>query len=295
MTATFLGRIGWSMDRSEEGHRDYRLLSRVGTTDPEDGPAIVFGCAGLPAVGDAWAEGNDSDPWAFCWPTMKISPLFEGEKQQVWQVENLFTTRPFRRCQDTPVEDPLLEPAKIGGSFQKYTQEAKQDRHGNPVLSSSHEPLRGVEQDFNRPSVQISVNTSALELDVFSAMVDHVNDADLWGLPPRCIKLSDVSWERVYYGVCYPYYRRTMSFDVNFNTFDPKIPDFGSKWLKPGGDPSNPYDFIVFKDDQDENTHIPLDGAGLPVGYYGAGDQHIFNFELYPEANFLLLGIPTDL
>ena len=57
MSATCLGRIDWSMDRDKEGHREYKLTTRVKTTAVTDGPYTVMNAAGLPSVGSVWAFG----------------------------------------------------------------------------------------------------------------------------------------------------------------------------------------------------------------------------------------------
>jgi len=312
MTASVIGSEGrtkWRGGRTQEGHREYWLTQKVKTTDPDDGPDIVIQASGLPAIGSFWNYGNGSDTWAFCWPTRTQKPMVDGEPNQFWLVESYFTTKPFQRCQTTTIEDPLLEPQKVSGSFVKYTKEAIVDRNGNPLVSSSNEMYRGpqVEIDGNRPTVTIEQNVLVLGLDVFAPMVDTVNDASLWGLPARTIKLSNVSWERKHHGVCNKYYTRIFQFDVNFNTYDRSIIDEGTKvhighWSKcsPGtGTGTGPGTWVVdgssfqrFKDCNGENIRTLLDGAGNPL----LGGVPVFNnFQFYSESNFLTLNVPLAL
>ena len=320
MTASVIGKqITWSASRDDEGYRNYKITHLV-KSDVLDGPQVVMGASGLPTTGSAWNFDNDLDPWAFCLPALSVSIHKEkkGDKNRYWLVENTFSSKPQDRCQDETIEDPLLEPQKVSGSFVKYTEEAVKDRFGEHIQSSSHEQIRGpqVEFDANRPDVHIGQNVANLELDVFSEMVDTVNDAPLWGLGIRRIKLSNVAWERKLYGLCNFYYTRSLSFDINFDTFDRIIRDEGTKvlpgkWInvktnptweaEAGMDKDNPSIFVRFKDSRGEIARVILDGVGNPAtsllqtGTGSLTDAGEIDVEYYPESNFLLLGIPISL
>lgn len=313
MTATYKGRIDWSLQRDKDGHRDYTLRGHVVTTDPEDGPERVYFASGAPAIGAPWTYGNDNDAWAFCWPTAKVTPIVTREPNFHWILENTFSTRPLNRCQDDSIESPVLEPQRVSGSFVKYVKEARWDRFGRLITSSSHETIRGLDMDANRPSVIVEQNVSLLELDVFSAMVDTLNDADLWGLTPRKIKLSNVSWERRLYGTCTFYYTRRLEFDIKFDGFDLyDVADAGFKvfddelYEDTDENRTDPRKYRVFKDGRGENTPVKvlLDGNGSALAGTGASGTgtgilaiipvFLDPIELYGESNFLLLDIPTS-
>lgn len=318
----------WSGERDDAGHRTYHVGHVVQVTNPGlDGPLTVMNASGLPAIGAVWNFGSETDVWAFCWPTRTIRPHQEreGDPTEYWMVDSLFSTKPIpsKRCQDTPIEDPMLEPMKISGSFVKTTEEAVSDRFGNLLKSSSHERFKGplVEFDSSRHTIRIEQNVLSLGLATFSNMVDCVNDAPLWGLPARCVKLSAPEWTRELYGSCSFYYKRIFTFDTNSATFDRAIPDTGTRvlnghWSGAGywvvdnigtqtPDPNNPQHFIQYKDRNGENSTAILDGAGLPADVvFGSGSGttggtsgpgYIYTVEKYSEANFLLLGIPTTL
>ncbi len=255
--------------------------------------------------------GNDLDVWAFCKPNLvvKIHMEKEGDATKTWRVENLFSTLPIQRCQDETIEDPLLEPPKVSGSFVKYTEEAVKDNRGAVIENSSHELFHGpqVEFDANRPTVQIGMNSAALDLSTFASQMDTVNDAALWGLQTRMITLSSVAWERNLYGLCNFYYTRTFEFDINFQTFDRILIDEGTKCLlgkwnravdppvwvpKANTNINNLQHFQRFKDPNGSNAHVQLDGAGNPRG---AGAVVELPLAKYEESNFTLLGIPLTL
>jgi len=324
------GRYVWGGERDDEGHRTFTIGHRVRTTSFDDGPAVVMQCPGLPTPGIAWGFGNDVDIWAFCYPGMKVDMYKNkpGHKHLHWLVTQKFGTKPLKRCQDTSIEDPLMEPQKVSGSFVKYTKEVTVDRFGAYIKSSSHEMIRGpqVEFDANRMQVNISQNVASLELGLLASMVDTVNDSVLWGLPARTVKLSEASWEKKYNGSCYVYFTRNLGFDIDFNGWDRHIVDEGTKalngemregewvvknFLDGDGNPtiepdsSNPQHFVRLQDEKGNVMRMILNGYGIPIS---AGDQTGTGtgttsspvpgqvpVEYYGESNMLLLSIPSDL
>lgn len=334
------GPLVWEGERDDDGHRTFSVTHRVVLSGTDWGPAAVMTASGLPTPGSYWlftrtaGSLSDIDVWAFCTPYMKVSAakgFKQGEVITHWDVEQRFTTRPLKRCNTTTIEDPLLEPPRVSGSFVQRLVEAQRDRFGNLLKNSAHEMLKGpqVEFDDHTHQVQIEMNSATLDLQTVTLMMNTVNDAPLWGLPERCVKLSGFAWERLLYGVCNYYFRRSFQFDTDANTFDRDVPDEGTKVLTgywgdtegestgtnatgwvlrnvDGGppDPSNPQHFQRYKDRNGENCRVLLDGAGLPAetiifnGTGGAGTSSgnvaQIHIEKYSESNFLLLGIPTS-
>lgn len=328
MTTKYTGIRHWSdAGRDSEGHRTYKVKSRI-IADPTDGPANILRTSGLFIVGAVWVVQSDIDIWAWCRADATISAVDDPVTSQ-WDVEQTFSSKPpdrkKSRCQDLPIEDPILEPPKVSGSFVTYTEEATYDRFNNPIQTSSHEQIRGpqVEFDKNRPQVKIEKNYPTLGLGIVAPIIDTVNQYTMWGLSPRTIKLSTASWERIYEGSCSPYYKWTYNFDIRYDTFDRNILDEGNKvlqgdwgkgdhngeWIlqKINGqlpDPSNPNHFKRFKDRNGENCRVVLNGGGLPAdinigsrsgsGSSGAGGPGNIHVEKYDESDFIgLLNIPT--
>lgn len=229
MAATYLGPIGWELDRDEdEGHRVYTISHKV-EANTSDGPQVVGNCAGLSNIGSTWSFGNDVDPWAFCTPYLKVAPLYKEEKGRFWKVTQKFTTKPRNRCQDTNIENPLLEPQKVSGSFRKEKIKGRIDRFGNPIRTTSFEDVE-VEVDNSLPTVRIKQNVPILELPNLAQYIDWVNYNWMWGVAPRCVKLTNISWERQLYGTCFFYYTRDLEFEIDWNTWDfSDIPNKGKK------------------------------------------------------------------
>lgn len=293
------GQRQWSMSRDEEGHRTYKIIHLV-IADRTDGPANVLQTPGLPLPGSMWAFDDDFDPWAFCLPNMDIRPLEPPNRpSRYWEVEQTFSTKPTKRCQDETVENPLLEPPKISGGFNKYTEEATHDRFGKKIVNSAHEMIRGPqnEWDANRDTIKITQNVpTIIQAAVLpTLMIDTVNAFPIWGYYPRCVKLSNRTWEQLYHGNCFLYYTRTLEFDTNPNTFDRDLLDEGTKALSGrwagnewvdiniGGlppDPKNPAHFIRFQDRNANNCRVILDGNGRP---YIEEDNNILTCAQCPE------------
>jgi hypothetical protein len=293
MTTRIKGYKIQDADRDTEGHRSYSVMFRVVSDDTLDGPAIAMTTPGLPLPGSTWFFGNDIDDWAWCRWDSKIKPVTPDEPCTQWDVTLTFSTKPpdtrpnsrqSSNCRDTQVEDPLLEPQKVSGSWQHYTQEAATDRFGRPTHNSAFEPIHGPQMEFdqNRDQVVIEQNVASLDLPIVNALKDHVNAYVLWGCPPRTIKLSGFTWEKKYHGDCFYYYSRRFTFDIDTdNTWDRDIGDEGTKALNGhldanrtwvleniGGqppDPNNPLHFNLYKDSKGENARCILDGHGQPA------------------------------
>ena len=225
---------------------------------------------------------------------MTVTPVVTGEPNYYWTVEQFFSTKPIKRCQDSSIEDPLDEPPKISGNFSPYSREYTTDRYGNAILNGAFELITGpaVEFDDTKIYVEISMNLASLPLSTYSSYMQHVNNSTMWGLSARKIKLSTVSFERNLYGVCNYYYTVRYGFDINFNTFDRSIPDNATMFLAPGGNPSDPRDYITVRSKDGQPVRRLLKSAAI---WDGSGSPDFINVEAYDEANLLLLGIPSSL
>jgi hypothetical protein len=300
-----LGQSSWSGTIDNNGHRTYKL-NTLASALSGDGPAIIMNTPGLPAVGSSWAFDNDTDQWAFCYPTMTVTPKIKNEPNTLWTIEQTFSTKPLKRCQDTTISDPLLEPQAISGSsVTKSTPPEDQlfDKDGEIIQSISFEPITGLEFDDNNHAVNIGQNVGTLGLSTITEMVNTVNDDVLWGYAARKIKLSNISWQRKLYGVCTFYYTRQFSFDINDDTWDLTRFEKGWKTLreKNAANPTDPdindardWEMATTKPKGDLiNKAILLKADGSAAN--GAYNAKITTIQYYKESNFLLLGIPTTI
>ncbi len=218
MSATSLGMHSYEFEQEEDtGHRTYTANYKV-RHDVEDGPYTILSAGGLPAIGDGWEFelGSESDSFARRNPYAKIKAMVEGERTDISLVELKFSTKPFRRCQDEQIGNPLLEPAKISGTFTEQTQKAEHDRNWRAIFSSAMTPYEDVEAETSYPTVDISLNVGSSPVAMITSKLHRLNDSTLWGLPAGCVKFSTASWERLYYGTCSYYYNLKMGFKIKF-------------------------------------------------------------------------------
>ncbi len=307
-----------SGSRDADGHRTWKVVYRIRVAEDTDNPPFLYGpaaalqCPGLPIEGSLWIFNGmpgEVDVWAWCRSENTVSPVgVEGGPIKFYDVDFTFSTRPpgpDRGGRQQPEssyprkEDPLAEQDKISGSFIKYSEEAALDRFGVPILSTSFEPLRGPQTEFdrNRPQIRIEQNVVDLQLPLLAQMCDTLNDRPLWGFPARCIKLGVPNWDRKFHGNGAVYFTRTLEFDICANVdpitggvtsgFDRDLLDEGSKVLSghwdtagttwqldnlPDGsvpDPGNPAHYIRYKDRQGENARVVFtkdpDNRGQPI------------------------------
>ncbi len=303
--ATIDGRVDWSKTVDDAGKRTYSITWLVVTASTSDGPAVASAATGLAVAGAAWSSAtnggsNDADSGAYCNRAMTVKKYGpKKDKGNYWLVTQTFSTDDSSNCEEN-TDNPLLTPDRVSGGFSKYTVVATQDRAGDPLVMSNHERIRGAEAEFdnNRPTVRIEKNLATLPLTTFAPLVDSVNSTTMWGLTARKVKLSNVTWEKVFYGGCGShYYKVSYEFDINYDTFDRIVQDRGFMVLAPGGTKTNPAHYQVYKDAfTNENTPVsmPLDGNGaVAIPPVAAAEITI---EYYAEANLVTsLGLPATL
>lgn len=340
MATSVKGYRAWEGERDDEGHRSYTLDVWVTTTDKNDGPATALVTPGLPVIGTPWVIGNDADFWAWCRPGVKIKSVVakEGHPTRAWKLTFTFSTKPLTRSGfsqggigpggggvegsgATGVENPLLEPQKVSGSFVKYSREAvvaesvvvKDSggtivRTGTYLLNSAWEQIRGplAEFDDHTSTLKISQNVAVLDYPLVDALKNRVNGTPIWGFAARCVKLSGFTWERHFHPSVVVYYTRVFDFDINTETFDRVVPDQGTKVLNGhwnfstglwvldnvGGvapDRTNPAHFMLAQDRSSNPISVMLDGLGKPT----TGNPGSVTIKKYLEGNFLTLGVPV--
>lgn len=303
MTASVIDWKSWELKRDREGYRTYNIQFLLETTDDDDGPLTVMSSGDLPLVGATYGFGNEADTYCWCTPECTVKPVRTSEPNFLWTLDQIFTNKPMKRCNTDTIENPLDEPQKVSGSFLKYNKKLRQDRNGDPITSSSHEYITGIERDAGRPTVTIEQNIASLGLTTFAAMQDTVNDATLWGLAARKIKLDNISWERKLYGTCTYYYTRKFEFSIKYEGFDlVDVVDTGFKVFDIDNitdnatNRANPKNYIVYKTaNQGENSpqKILLDGNGNALSN-SASPVFLPTIEIYDESDFTTLGIPTS-
>jgi len=305
MTTQLLGPTKFGMTFDSEARREYKISWKIWSNDPKDDPSIIANTSGIPSVGSTWTQimaaysFNGADDWAFCRPDMEVEMLdpSEDEPAQLWLVTNTFSTPSSedKRCQDQKIENPLLEPPQISGSFQKYRELPHQDRDGKPYRSTTAEPLVGqeVERDRTRWEVDIKFNVLNPQLSLVNQLADRLNDSPMWGLPAETVKFSRFRFERLLYGLCTFYFRLDLGFEIR-EDWTQYLADKGRMELIENGNPTNPDHWKVTKDRFGENKPVlRLDTFGKPITSDSQTPGTIVR-KPYPTGNLLALGIPAS-
>lgn len=282
MAGVSLGPKKVSLTQDKEGHREYKVTYLVKMTSVDDGPAMALVASGLPLTGSFYALGNEVDTWAFCTPEVGVTQVITEKDRHFW-VEKHFTTKPQSRCNETNIENPLLEPAKISGQSDNVSEEATHDRFGQPIHNSAHEQLRGPQVEFDRYRSTVTIEQNYPNMTAITLayrFLNHCNDRPMWGMGYRQVRLSNVSFSRNFFGLCFPYYTRRLEFTLDSLGFDKNLLDEGTKVLNGHWDEDrnwvldnidglvpdkfNPNHFTRAVDYQGNPIRVVLDGNGKP-------------------------------
>lgn len=301
--------------RDEEGHRWYDIDWHVQTESQHDSIAWILSNWPLFAVGSpfnlaaAWPEVRGTDAWAFCTPELNIAAhrgIKEQSPVQDWIISQTWSTKQSWRCQTLPIENPLYEPVEMSGDFVHENREASKDRFGKPLYHPNFQPIKGpaVEYKYSYPTINFSFNSATLPLSTYVELINHLNDATLWGLPARRIRFSDAKWSRKVYGNCFYYFNVAYTFEFDIAGFDRAVPAEGSVCIAPDGNPGDPAALIPCKSATGENINAPLDqwGRQLKIASYNSDGQPVYIHpqyvqtpQVHEQGNLLLLGIPSSL
>lgn len=331
------GQTDWRLTQDEEGYREYKIKFLIRCSSSLDGPYAALLTPGLPLIGSMWAFDNDVDPWVWRRPNAIVTPVVTNRPNKHFTVEMRFSNKPVsrdrsqsQRCEDQQVEDPLMLPARIRGSTSRITAEGLYDKDGQPITNSSWEPIHGPQNEWDESVVSIVIDQNVPTLDhlTVEGMMDSVNSEEMWGYPPRTVKLSSWEWSPQMYGSCYKYYSRSLTFEVRYRAssalnptlqtmnWDRTLVDQGTKALNGEWDattgawvlkningvapnPLNPTHFCRMHDRAGNVMTCLLNGAGLPLdALINAGNIAPVEFlvQKYPENEFITaLGIPSTL
>jgi hypothetical protein len=287
--------VDWSKSTDEEGNETYTVLWRVETTATADGPDVAWTAAGLPIPGSALSIGNTINPWAFYQGKgdAKLTRLEASRK--IWDLTTVFSTKPSKRCQDSRVSDPLLEPHRVKGSFAQVMEETRTDKNGSPLQNTVLEPYTGPECQFAacRPVVELEMNVAWINLAWMAEYADAVNSNVQWGQAVRTIKCTVGPWERVQYGNCYYYFVVRFTFELRYETWDFQPWNRASRYVLAGKSaPWTPEtDFANFKTANEENTI----GMVAATTGYATTTANRLNFRIFREKDFSTVGWPATI
>lgn len=305
MAATVIGLRDSGASRDVDGYREYWADWLVECDGETDGPQAALFASGLPGAGSAYVlpePCEDYDPWAFCTPERecKKHPNYSEDDgaPDYYIVSSHYTTKPMKRCNSTEIEDPLNEPPRISGGFDKILKQRLTDRNGVPLLYLSYERIKGpvVERRTGLPTVTVEVNLPTLPIGAMVPTVECLNDATFWGYAARWVRLADIVWSRKLYGVCFFYYTATYTFEFKQGGYDIPILNEGMKQLKDGVDieDAKPTDFEFILGGGEPIGPLPIRADGKPA--QNEGEYLWLDKEIDFQTNFALLpGVPSSI
>ena len=282
----------WSVETDDEGHGDYTLTWGVETTSALDGPDVALSASGLPIPG-ASLSALGGNAWAFFNRKGSAKLKKVDASRKYWDVSTVFTTRPARRCTTDAVEDPLLEPPRVKGTFAQTVQELLYDNTGAPLVNASQQRYTGaiVQDTVSTPIVELEMNCSFIDLSWLANYADSYNsNAGQWGMPTRSIKCTTGPWERVLYGTCYFYFIVRFTFELRLPNWDIVVPNEGTRVKVPGTSPAR---YVQYKDEREENGITFLDASGNALA---AGATPLTKtFQRPKQKDFSAAGWPASL
>ena len=282
--------VDWSKSSDEEGNETYTVLWRVETTSTADGPDVAWTAAGLPIPGSSLAIGNTINPWAFYQGRGDAKLTRVDASRKIWDLTTVFSTKPSRRCQDSRVSDPLLEPHRVKGSFAQVMEEALADKDGNPIQNTVKQRITGpqVQIPRSRPVVELEMNVGWINLTWMAEYADAVNSNVQWGQAVRTIKCTVGPWERVQYGNCYYYFIVRFTFELKADKWDLHLPNLANRVRVTGTDP---WQYKAHKIADEENSTTFVDAT---TGY-ATTTANFLDFRVLKEKDFSIVGWPATL
>lgn len=286
-----------SLSVDDDGHRTYDVIYHLYASSVSENAQAVYAYA-LTTVPPytPYTLGVDADARAYARRPKSVKRIAWEKSRLKWEVIIPFSTKPMKRCADTDFENPLDEPPKLSGSFLRNLITADHDRFLSPLSNSADEP-EFTEVDDSRDTLVVEFNTDQVYLALRAQMRDKVNDAAIWGLGRRQVKLSQWSWDVLYFGSCFPYARNRLEFEININQWDFVRIDQGYR-IKDGVDAAGNQKYRKLMDGRDQPLQKPrlLDGAG---NLLAAGAGAVLNTnEVIFEADFgqlVAIGVPDPL
>lgn len=290
-----------------DGGAVYDVKWGVTVDSAQIGPDDVIEAPGLPLPGSPFssvvAGGN---PNAYYFGDGSAKRAGSAKKQRIrWECTLPFRTAGAGTNPSGQTNHPLLKPWKVNGGVNKYTTAAQRDKDGNPILNSAKQRFRGevVNLIDSRGWFSIEGYVSWINFNVMDNIGGAVNENAYWNIAARKIKVSEFTYEQLWFGNSVWYFKVNFTFEINPSTWDLKPLDEGD--LLRIADPYNPGSFTwrVPKDPYENNLHhVLLDGEGglgdpdSPVYCDGGGaPARPGPFRVRDEVDFATIGFPAHL
>jgi hypothetical protein len=218
VSVTNIGFISVSGTDTEDWHRQYDVVAQVTCSSESDGPQTVLnGVRSSLQYGSTFAYGNDSDPYA---TLRSIRNARRTDKRKIWQVDLQYSTKGSQRDPADQPGDPLSWAWKVRGSFGSGQKWLTKDRTGRALVNSANEPFEDV-PPIDNPLLILALekNTATIDLDQWAEARGKVNDATLWGLSGRRVRLMQWAWDVAWTGNGQAYIVNKFEVSIDFDGY----------------------------------------------------------------------------
>ncbi len=250
-------------------HFTYTTVYKCQMTSAQDGPNTVASHAIIPRYGDSYEVGNDSNSDAFA-VGAEVKRIPNDGTRLHWTVTVTHSTKQQNtRNTTTQFTNPLAEPVKISGSFQRGTRIVDRERDGKILMNSSEEPFK-LEVPYGHDTLVLEINTATIALLQRAKAMFKTNKLTIWGLPAYALLLTQWNYDILWYGRN-PYAKNRLEFEIsydvdkdnNFIGWDRSILDEGFRILfdRSKKDPNDRY-VVPMPNDAPLAHPILLDGNG---------------------------------
>lgn len=293
--------------------RTYKSIYQV-IADYDTAPETIVTDSRIPQYGESYSYFTESDEWAFVSavdhdydPTLiKVPGLASGNmfKHVVTVTHSTSSGEEYPDRRESPLDDPPV----ISGSFAPYRIEKRFDKDNNPLQNTAKTPIiPGVEIDEAHLSLNISYNTPTIDLQFYAQSAGAVNEAAIWGLSARQVKLLGWDWRIERQGELV-YVANDWQFLISLEQFPSTnvhsgpstgvqgwysaFINEGPKYIDGGvGGGNDPRPFTI---DIDGIVYGKLASDGDKLASQESDPGYLI-FEVEPEVDFSLFGLPDPL
>ena len=268
----------------------YRLIHDDETVSPYTAGRLVqkntTGTSPGTDAGDEYEWHGWVDPWATASPIASArleKPKYRDKNNgsdRIFLVTITHSMQNRDRCKDKKEDDPLLEPWTYAVESEEWSIKTSFDRFGQPVLTSSFEPV-SVDRFVTRRRMRLSKN-----YPVHNEVLNWNNEGTVNNsavtiagvtYPKRTLYMRKITWSVAYYGQCNSYFPH--QFDIETYS-DPQLVNEGFLTIDPdlgGAGPRLPENMQQLKDAEGNAPRGPLpltdpaepvSGSATPQLYY---------------------------
>lgn len=283
--------VGARGNVNEKGVNEYTRVFQVITTAPTVGAVAVRMATGIPRRYDAYATATETDNSSLA---TRIATQQDDENPLIWEVTVDYGSPSTDQDQSGATEpNPVLRPAVLAWSFQKFQRAVWKDKDNKGILNSAKEFFDPPpEMDDSRPILTITRNQLTYNTAIAIDYQDAVNSDSFLGFAAGKVKVAGISAQSQVEGR-YVFWSVTYEFEFRREGWKLSILDQGRN--KRVGANLTP---ILQKDASGNAINVavsdpvPLDGSGGELSNPTPSTAKFLDFDVYKTMPFAALHLP---